>query len=283
EMSFNFIRRRFEIEPGSYINWTGEPTTARIDIRAIYETETAPIDLLGNQLAGLSQGVRNTYKQEIPFETILRMQGELLEPELSFDIRLPEGNYNVSSDIINASRAKLAQLRQEPAELNKQVFALLLLNRFIGENPFSSEAGGTSAESMARQSVSKIMSQQMNNLAADMIKGVELNFDLESTDDYTTGVRENRTDLNLGVSKKLLNDRLKITVGSSFGLEGPQQQNEQVNTIAGDVSADYQLTRDGRYVVRMYRKNEYQMALQGQVVETGVAFILTMDYNKFRE
>ena len=25
------------------------------------------------------------------------------------------------------------------------------------------------------------------------------------------------------------------------------------------------------------------MALQGQVVETGVAFILTMDYNKFRE
>src|SRR5690606_481183 len=156
EMSFNFIRRRFEIEPGSFINWTGEPTTAQIDITAIYETETAPIDLLGNQLAGLSQGVRNTYKQEIPFQTILRMQGELLEPELSFDIRLPEGNYNVSSDIINSSRAKLAQLRQQPSELNKQVFALLLLNRFIGENPFSSEGGGTSAESLARQSVSKI-------------------------------------------------------------------------------------------------------------------------------
>jgi hypothetical protein len=157
EMSFNFIRRRFEIEPGSYINWTGEPTTAQIDITAIYETETAPIDLVGNQIAGLSQGVRNTYKQEIPFQTILRMQGELLEPELSFDIRLPEGNHNVSSDIINASRAKLAQLRQQPSELNKQVFALLLLNRFIGENPFSSEGGGTSAEALARQSVSKIL------------------------------------------------------------------------------------------------------------------------------
>ncbi|HRN99067.1 MAG TPA: translocation/assembly module TamB domain-containing protein, partial [Flavobacterium sp.] len=112
---------------------------------------------------------------------------------------------------------------------------------------------------------------------------VELNFDLESTDDYTTGVRENRTDLNLGVSKKLLNDRLKVSVGSSFGLEGPQQPNEQANNIAGDLSADYLLTRDGRYVIRAYRKNEYQMALQGQVVETGVAFILTMDYNKFRE
>jgi hypothetical protein len=35
---------------------------------------------------------------------------------------------------------KLTQLRQQPDELNKQVFALLLLNRFIGENPFASES-----------------------------------------------------------------------------------------------------------------------------------------------
>jgi hypothetical protein len=36
-------------------------------------------------------------------------------------------------------------------------------------------------------------------------------------------------------------------------------------------------------MVRTYRKNEYQVAIAGQVVETGVAFILTMSYNKFRE
>jgi hypothetical protein len=33
------------------------------------------------------------------------------------------------------------------------------------------------------------------------------------------------------VSKKL-NDRLKVTVGSSFGLEGPQQANQTTNNIA---------------------------------------------------
>ena len=36
-------------------------------------------------------------------------------------------------------------------------------------------------------------------------------------------------------------------------------------------------------MVRAYRQNEYQIALQGQVIETGVSFIITMDYNKFRE
>lgn len=281
EMTFNFLKRKFEIQEGSYILWTGEPTEANINITAVYETEAAPLDLLDGQL-DMSQSERNTYKQKIPFHTLLKMEGELLSPELSFDIVLPEGNYNVSSNIINNSRAKLEQLRQQPSELNKQVFALLLLNRFIGENPFSSETG-TSGEALARQSVSKILSQQLNNLASDLINGVELNFDLESTEDYTTGQRENRTDLNVGISKRLLNDRLKVTVGSSFGLEGPQQANEETTNIAGDVSVDYELTKDGRYMVRAYRKNEYQVALQGQVVETGVAFIITMDYDKFRE
>ena len=283
EMSFNLIRRKFDIKPGSYLIWNGEPTSANVDITAIYEVETAPIDLLGDQLGATSAAVRNTYKQKIPFQTLLKMKGELLKPEISFDILLPSGNYNVASDIVTASQTKLEQLRQEPSELNKQVFALLLLNRFIGENPFASEAGGASAESFARQSVSKILSQQLNDLASDLIKGVQLDFDLDSTEDYSSGQMENRTDLNVNLSKQLLNDRLTVTVGSSFGLEGEQHENQEANNIAGDLSAAYSLTSDGRYKVRAYRKNEYQMALQGQVIETGVAFVVTMDYNKFRE
>ncbi len=283
EMSFNLIKRKFDIKKGSYLLWTGEPTTADVNITAVYKLETAPIDLLNDQLGNLSSDTRNTYKQKIPFETELKMKGDLLKPEISFNIVLPEGNNSVSTEIINSTQAKLTQLRQEPDELNKQVFALLLLNRFIGENPFASESGGTTAQGLARESASKILSQQLNNLAGGLIKGVELDFNLDSTEDYTTGKKENKTDLNVGLSKTLLNDRLKVTVGSSFGVEGPQQVNEKQTTIGGDLSADYQLTKDGRYKVRAYRKNKYQVALQGQVIETGVGFIITIDYNKFKE
>jgi hypothetical protein len=283
DMTFNLINRKFDIKKGSYILWTGEPTQADVNITAVYKTDASPIDLLEDQLSGQTASIRNTYKQKIPFETELIMKGELLKPEISFDIILPDRNNSVSTSIINMTKGKLAQIRQQPSELNKQVFALLVLNRFIGENPFASEAGGAGAESIARQSVSKILSQQLNNLAGDLISGVELNFDLESTDDYTTGEKQNKTDLSIGVSKQLLNDRLNVTVGSSFGLEGPQQANQQTNKIAGDVSLDYQLTNDGRYRVRAYRKNDYQVALQGQVVETGVAFIITFDYDAFSE
>lgn len=283
EMNFNLIKRKFDIKKGSYILWTGEPTMADMNITAIYKSETAPIDLVNDQLGDMTPEERNTYKERIPFETELKLNGELLKPVITFDIVLPDGNNNVSAEVITTTQAKLAQLRQQPDELNKQVFALLLLNRFVGENPFSSESGGTTASGLARDSASKILSQQLNNFAGDLISGVEINFDIESTEDYTTGQKENKTDLNVGISKKLLNDRLKVTVGSSFGLEGTQQANQEANTIAGDVSLDYQITKDGRYKVRAYRVNKYQVALQGQVVETGVAFILTIDYNKFRE
>lgn len=283
ELSFNFVKRRFEIEKGSTLTWTGEPTTADIDVTATYIADTAPLDLVDNVLGDASQAVRNTYKQKLPFEVTLNMTGELLKPEITFDIILPEKNYNVSTDVTGTVNTRLEQLRQEPSELNKQVFALLLLNRFVGENPFASSGGGGSAESLARQSVSKILSEQLNNLAGDLIAGVELNFDLETTDDYTTGQRANRTDLNVGLSKKLLNDRLRVNVGSNFELEGPQQPGARTSNLAGDVSVEYQLSKNGRYLLRAYQKNEYQVAIQGQVIETGIGFVLTMDYNKFRE
>lgn len=283
EMNFNLIKRRFDIKKGSYLLWTGEPTHADINITAVYKIQTAPIDLLINQLSTLTPQERNTYKQKIPFETELKMKGELLKPNITFDIILPEGNNSVSSVIITNTEAKLAQLRQDPDEMNKQVFALLLLGRFIGEDPFSSESGRTTASSLARESASKILSQQLNNLASDLIKGFEIDFNLASSEDFTTGEKANKTDLNVGLSKKLLNDRLKVTIGSSFGIEGPEQKNKEANTFAGDISLEYQLSKDGRYKIRAYRKNLYQVALQGQVIETGIGFVITMDYNKFEE
>ncbi|MFD1630970.1 translocation/assembly module TamB domain-containing protein [Pseudopedobacter beijingensis] len=281
EMSFNFINRKFDIQKGSSIVWTGEPMSAIVDITAAYIANTAPLDLLEDQLVDLSPAVKNTYKQKVPFQVLLNMDGELMQPEITFDIKLPDGNYNVSSEIVSNSQSKLEQLRQEPSELNKQVFALLLLNRFVGENPFASSSSAVGVNSMVRQSVSKLLSDQLNNLAGNLIQGVEVNFDLASTEDYSSGSMENRTDLNIGVSKRFLDDRLKVTVGSNFGLEGTDQPNRETNNIAGDIAVDYQLSKDGRYMLRAYRKNQYEVALQGQVIETGVGFVLTMDYNKF--
>ncbi len=284
ELTFNFIRRKFDIEKGSRIVWEGEPTKATVDLKAIYVANAAPLDLVKNQLEEATAFERNTYMQKLPFDVHLTMEGELLKPEISFDIILPEEKkYAVSGEIITTVRTRLDQLRQEPGEMNKQVFSLLLLNRFMADNPFNASGSGFNAGVLARQSVSKLLTEQLNRLAEDLVAGVDLKFDVLSSEDYTTGERRDRTDLNVGLSKQLLNDRLTVSVGSNFELEGPQNSNQQSTNIAGNIALDYQISRDNRYLLRAYRKNEYQGVIDGQIIETGVGFIITVDYNRFRE
>lgn len=288
ELSFNVLHRRFDIQKGSTIVWTGEPTKANVDITAIYVAKTAPLDLVKNQLEGVAANEVNYYRQKLPFQVNLIMKGELLKPDLTFDITLPsDQNFNLDKNKILTIENKLSMIRQEPSELNKQVFALLLLGRFITENPFASSGSGFSAEGFARNSVSQLLTEQLNNLASDLVKGVDINFDVASTtDDYSSGEKATRTDLNVALSKRLLNDRLTVTIGSNFELEGAQPSQgkaQKTNNLAGNVSLDYKLSKDGRYSLRAYRKNEYEGVIEGNIIETGVGFVLTVDYNKFKQ
>jgi hypothetical protein len=210
------------------------------------------------------------------------MKEELLKPAISFRLDLPENERGANSE----AYTKLLQVNRDENELNKQVFALLALNRFIANNPFQSLAGGGGGiNTLARSSVSKLLTQQLNNMASDLVQGVDINFDVNSSEDYSSGSLQQKTDLEVGLSKKLLNDRLTVTVGSSFGLEGgsSQQQNQNATNIAGNVNVEYALSADGRYRLRAYRRNQNESVIEGQIIETGVGFTLVVDYNRFRE
>ncbi|HSN09216.1 MAG TPA: translocation/assembly module TamB domain-containing protein, partial [Hanamia sp.] len=279
--TYNLLKRKFNIQKGSKIVWTGEPTKGQIDVKAIYIADAAPIDLVQGQIEAANQTI---YKQRLPFQVNLLLQGELLQPKISFDIVLPQDqNYQVSSTVTTTVRTKLEQLRQEPNEMNKQVFALLILNRFIGENPFASNAGTMNAGFVAMQSASRLLSAQLNKLTANLVPGVDVNMDLATMQDYTTGTAQNRTDLNVGLTKRLFNDRLNVTVGSDFQLQGPTKTNQQQNSLAGNISINYKLTKDGRFEIRVYRKNDYTGELEGYIIETGIGFIVSVDYNKFNQ
>ena len=282
-LSFNFLKRKFDIQRGSTITWTGDPLMADINVTALYTANTAPIDLIQSQ-SNETPAELNRFKQKLPFEVALGIKGEMMKPEITFDVSLPTNrNYNVSRDVTDLVQTRLTQLKTEPSELNKQVFALLLLGRFVQENPFASSGGGGGINSIARNSVSSILSDQLNKLTENLIQGVDIDFNLVSTDDYTTGDMQNRTDLNVGLSKRLLSDRLKVSIGSNFELEGPRNSNQSSNNLAGNIAVDYQLSKDGRYMLRAYRKNEYQGVVEGYLIETGVGFIVTLDYTQFRE
>ncbi|GAB3938414.1 translocation/assembly module TamB domain-containing protein [Mucilaginibacter myungsuensis] len=280
-LSYATVNRKFDFKNGSTIIWTGDPTSAIVDLTAVYVAKVPPIDLVEQQLTG-DETQRTMYKQRLPFNVNLNLKDQLMSPKITFDIVLPDSNYTVSPDVVNTVENRLAQVRQDPNELNKQVLGVLVLGHFIGDNPLASQGGSTGVDGAIRNSVSSLLSDQLNKLAGDLIGGVALSFDLESGADYSTGTQQNRTDLNVGLSKQFLNDRLTVTVGNNFNLEGQNQPGQKATNIAGNLSVNYKLSKDGRYRLRAYRKDEY-IVIQGQVVETGVAFSVTADYNRFSQ
>lgn len=280
ELNYSLVKRRFDIQEGSEIKFAGDPLNAEVDISAEYTANIPPYELVQNEI---DQQNEIYYKQRLPFSVVLKLTGNILEPKVDFDITLPaEKNYRANSEVVTIVKGKLDQLRNNPSEMNKQVFAALILNKFIAADPFES-LGGTSAEYVARQSASRFISAQLNRLAEEFVKGLEVNMDLQSTEDFTTGEKRNRTDLNLSATKRLFNDRLSVTVGNNFELEGAEEgNNNNSNLIPGNLAADYQLSKDGRYLVRIFRRRDNINIVEGVSVETGVSFIITLDYDRFR-
>jgi len=279
QLAYATVNRRFDFKKGSTITWTGDPTSADINLTAVYIANVPPIDLVSDQLGGGDNATM--YKQKLPFNVNLMLKKQLLKPDISFDIVLPDSSYTVPQDVVNTVDDRLSQIRQDPNEMNKQVLGVLVLGHFIGDNPLASQGGSTGLEGAVRNSVSSLLSNELNKLAGN-VGGVDLTFGVTSGADYSSGVQQNRTDLNVGLSKRFLNDRVTITVGNNFELEGQNQPGQKSTDIAGNISVNYKLTKDGRYLVRVYRRDQY-IVIQGEVVETGVGFSLTYDYNKFVE
>ena len=274
----SIIKKKFDIVQGSTIIWNGDPLDANINIDATYSVRTAPFNLVADQMAGLTDVEKGGYRQIYPFIVLLKLRGAILEPQISFEIQLMPEDKGILGGAVNQ---KLILLNEDPSALNKQVFALLVLARFVQENPLQSETGG--ASTLVRSTVSNFLSAQLNKLSSQVVPGVEMNFDIQSYDDFQTGEAQGRTQVEVGLKKQLFNERLTVQVGGSVDVEGEKAKQNSASDITGDVTVEYKLTEDGRYRLKGFRHNQYEGAIEGQLVETGVGIVYVRDFNKWKE
>lgn len=278
---YNLVKRKFSIKPGSQLIWTGNPYDAELDITALYHTKATPYGLFPPTNDADQIRVR---QQQLPFTAELKMKGQLEKPEVNFAISLPplhKGALNGSVD------AQLQQLNQDETEVNKQVFALLILNTFVSSNAISSGQNNL-VTTTARTSVSRLLTEQLNRISGRYLKGFDLNFELNSYDNYATKSVGGRTELGVKFSKKLFNSRVKINVGGNVNLINDQEnisseQEKKTQHVRGNASVEYLLTPDGRYRMKAYHRDAFGGVIDGNFIETGLSFIFTKNYDRFSE
>lgn len=276
---YDLAAREFDIAPGSSITWSGDPFNGQADVTAIYKVRAAPAELISSQ-GGTDETQNALARNQLPFEVDLKVAGQLLKPVISFDIRLPE---EARSDLRGPIEARLTQLRQpsQESELNKQVFSLLVLNRFLADDPFRSSSGNLVAEQL-RGSASQVLTQQLNNLTGSYLSNLGVELGVNSYADFSSGAEKTRTDLNVAVRRQLLNNRLTVRLGTDVPLGGGNQGSagpgqSQVSAFAGDVSVEYNVLANGRIRLQAFRNNAYG-DIDGQYVRTGASLIFQRDY-----
>lgn len=263
---YNVINKRFVIEPGGRISWYGDPYGGIMNIKAAYEESVSLISLQDNTV--ISEAESNQMKRKYPLKIIMGLNGPLLSPDIAFDFdfsNFPEGELQIP---ISSFKNRIANDEQEK---NRQVFSLIMLRRF-------SPAGQFSGAGIGFSNLSNLISSQLNSLVSQVDQNLEIDFDLESLDESAL------ESFQLRVAYTFFDGRLRVMRDGGFtDLQG----NANLNSIAGDWQAEYLLTEDGRYVIRMYNRTNFGNSLSSLNIKNpntyGVSLSQTLLFSSFRE
>ncbi|WP_439129517.1 translocation/assembly module TamB domain-containing protein [Polaribacter sp.] len=276
---YNLVDRKFLLAKGSRVSWSGDPFEAALDVKAIYKLETSASPLMASQISNADVSIKNKYKQVLPFQVYLNIDGELLQPKISFALDMAEEERGAVGGQVYG---RVQQVNQQEAELNKQVFSLLVLNRFYPDSGSDGSSGGFAT--IARNNLNDAISGQLNAFSNKILggSGIELDFGLNSFTDYQGDAPTDRTQLDIAAQKKLFNDRLTVRVGSEVDVQGGNTT-DQKSPLIGNVSLEYKITEDGRYRLKGFRENKFENVIDGQTIVSGIALIFTQEFNEFSQ
>ncbi len=253
----NVINKRFRIEQGSRINWVGDPMTANANIKAIYQLR-APLHDLFIATADTSREHRN----RVPVNCILDMSGYLFNPEIAFDIDLPASDEN--------TRNQLRSIVNTEAEMNRQMFALLALNRFL---PPTSDFAGMDIATGLEATSTEMLSNQLSNWLSQISSDFDLGVNYRMGDEITSD------EVEVALSTQLFNDR--VLIDGSVGTSATGQNTSQ---LVGDVNVELMITEDGKFRLKFYNKsNTFDMLKHTAPYTQGVGLFYRREFDSFNE
>ncbi|MGB0916791.1 MAG: translocation/assembly module TamB domain-containing protein [Flavobacteriales bacterium] len=226
----NIINKKFLIKQGGTINWSGDPYQALVNIEASYGVRTSLYDLM------YPDTTNDSYKKRIQVDCLLSLTDNLLNPNIAFDIDLPNTDESTRTEVRNKIGVGNVQ------EMNRQVFGLLVLNRFFpteDQNQALQQAGG-----FLTSSTSEMISNQLSNWLSKISNDFDIGLNYRPGDDITSD------ELQASLSTQLFNNR--ILVDGNVGVANTQSSS---SNIVGDVIVEYKITPDGRFRVRAFNKS----------------------------
>lgn len=253
----NIINKKFHIQQGGTISWTGSPYNAQIDLDAKYLTK-APLSDLMWEVADSS----DIYKKPVNVECKMHMSGILLSPDILFSINL-----------INApdkAKAQLSNLTQD--EINKQLLYLLIMNRFYANNQNTNAIEMGSTTNAVGVTSAELLSNQLNNWLSQLSKDFDIGFN------YRPGTDLTGKELEVAMSTQIINDRVLINGNVGIG-----QKKSSSSSFIGDIEVQLKVNKSGSFRIKGFTRANDELQAEYGPFTSGAGLFYTNDFNNFRD
>jgi hypothetical protein len=248
------IHKNFKIRDGSTVHFNGNPFNATINIDATYNL-TANIGDLDQSL--LAESARTN----IPVNCVLKLDGMLQNPAISFDIELPGSNEDLE-------RTVKSYVNTEDM-MTRQIVYLLVLNKFYTEDIY--RTGRTNEFSAV---TSAAISSQISGILSSITDKVQIGTNIRASQEGF-----NETEFEMLLSSQLLDNRLIFN--GNFGYKS----NPNVkNVFVGEFDIEYLLTRTGEIRLKAYNHaNDMYRYLKQSLTTQGIGIMYKKDFSSFSE
>jgi hypothetical protein len=284
----SFFKKPFVLkkEASNYIEWTGDPYDANVNLTAVYTASNVSFAPLATTLVGNEQGVSNARGDVY---VVAKLTEKLFKPKIDFALEFP------SASVVNSDPAlafSLQQLQKSENEVTKQATYLVVLGVFA---PI--ESAGFSFGEVATNSLSGIFFNVINEQVKKIISGIfntdklKFNFSSSLYSRNVIGVNNGNNTFNLGssvnasIGSSLFKNRVIITAGGSVeGLVQTGIVQQQVGFLS-DFNIEILINQSGTFRANLfYKDNVDYLASQtnssaGRQNRTGVGISYRKDFN----
>ena len=267
--AFNFINKYFTVAPGGTLLWDGDPYNATIDMIAEKREYPVPYTLLAGMVS--EEDAELYYKDPIPVDCQIHLTGLLFNPNISFGLDFPSSN-SLANSGTSTFNTVIERIRQDQEELDRQVFALIVLGSFIPPS-FASSNGvftdGTGIQSSVNNNLSEFVSSQLSNWLSQIDRPIQLGVDYQGATDLS------RAELILSIKQQFWGDKFEYQISYDVASAGG-------NNLY-DVNVQYSLTDDGSFKLRGFRRdaNDPTLGNIANVTTTGLGLFYRHQFDYF--
>ena len=250
----NLVARNFTLQQGSVIQFTGDPLDALLDVTAKYSLKAslAPLQVASSS----SEAMRGT----VPVDCLIHMTGRLTDPELTFDVQVPNASVETQSLVAYALNSQEA--------MATQFLWLLATKSFNSDNDpkiGTRNAAGAGVDFLTNQLSSLLTTERFSFVPK-----------------YTPGNDYYADEVGGSIYGELIKDRLIFEADMSYSTD--KRANNLTNTSwTGDATLSLLLDPVGNVRLRAFTRTIDRFDENQGMQETGLGLTYRENFDNFKD